>query len=222
VNTTTTTQKIDGILGNTLNNEQLSWLSDPDHSEEESEILKFLAQNNNDEGKISAIEMINSLMLDIPVIFDIEVSNIYQGDPLDYNSLIPEQKVAVVIYAIKNTIIDETTDFFDINELFKNLPYVDVDVVAKVPIGGKLMDVRIMFGVYENLQVKEYPNNGEQYGPLNGVIENYIISGYWWTMKFRSYGAKYGNGAEALWISVKEKGQNNYENSNYFENYLGF
>jgi len=41
-------------------------------------------------------------------------------------------------------------------------------------------------------------------------------------MKFRSYGAKYGNGAEALWISVKEKDQNNYENSIYFENYLGF
>ena len=49
VNSSTTAQKINGILGNTLNNDQLNWLSN--NSEEESKILKFLAQNNTVKGR---------------------------------------------------------------------------------------------------------------------------------------------------------------------------
>jgi len=217
---TTTTKAINLILGNTLTNDQLRYLST--HSEEETEILRFLKQNNTEEGKDTAIEMINSLMSDIPVIFDIETTSyIYQGDPLDFNSLTSEQKVAVVVYALKNAINDETTDFFDLNQLFYNLPSVDVDVVARIPIGGKLLDVRIMFGVYVNLQVKEYPNSADQLGPLSYSIGNYHVNGFWWTIRFRTYGAKYGTGADSLWIAVKEKAQYNYDNSMYFENYLG-
>ena len=54
------------------------------------------------------------------------------------------------------------------------------------------------------------------------IIGNYIMDGYWWTLRYRTYEPSQSNSAEALYIQVKQKGQYNYENGSYFENFLGY
>ena len=200
-----------------------NWVVNTDNSNEKKLIGFFLEENKfSIEAKNFAIEIIKALILNIPVIFDIEKDNIYQNKPLNFNSLTPEQKVAVVVYAIKKAVSNNAIAYFDIHKLFYNLPTVNVDVVAKIPIGGKLLDVRITFGVYNNLLINDFPNNGRQLGPLAGNVGNYNITGYWWTLYFKSYNPSNNYSADALWIQVKQKGQYDYENGIYFENYLGY
>jgi len=101
VNTTTTTQKIDGILGNTLNNDQLSWLSNPDHSEEESETLKFLAQNNNEEGKAFTELAINTWMDNSEL--DLNSFNLFSEFIPDYKGRMTDEEIAIFdAMSIKN------------------------------------------------------------------------------------------------------------------------
>lgn len=67
-----------------------------------------------------------------------------------------------------------------------------------------------------------YNTPNYQYNP-HGVVGNYVIDGYWFVWKFRSYGTPYGSrGADALFVQVKEKAQYNYENSDYFSDYMDF
>ncbi len=201
---------------------QVKWINNTNNLPTVILLNNFLIANGNTtEAKSLSLEILEALMLDIPVIFDIENSNVFKGNPLNFNILTSEQKVAVVVYAIKNAVNDNAVDYFDIHELFYNLPTVDVDVVAKIPIGGKLLDVRITFGVYNNLQINDFPNNGRQLS-VAGMIGNYNITGFWWTLYFRSYNAANNYSADAIWVSVKQEGEYDFENGYYFESYLGY
>ena len=212
------------LLGLDSLSSEYNWLVNIATDEQYNQIALFTEENGfSTEAQNFAKEMIDALILNIPVIFDIEKNNIYQGNPLNFNTLTPEQKVAVLVYAVKKVVSDNTLDYVDIRQLFYNLPTVSVHIIAKIPVNGKLLDVGFILGTaYNNLQINPYPNDGRQYGPLVNRIGNYIMDGYWWTLKYRTYNPSQSNSAEALFIQVKQKSQYDYENGYYFENFLGY
>lgn len=145
----------------------------------------------------------------------------HQGDPLDFQSLSSNEKVKAIIEAIKYALSNNEIDSFDIRKIFTNIPQYSpsFDIVSKLRINGQEITLRANFGNYENLKINEYAN-GLRFYYVEGVIDNVNVTGYWSTLKYRTFEPLSNNSAEAMFLAVKEASQGSTTQYNILSNYL--
>lgn len=185
-------------------------------------IFNYLTNNCTPESKQFTKDVIDAVLAGVPVVYDFEAENVYEGEPLDYSKLTNIQRIAVVTYAQMQNRLKYPNDYTDLSELFilSTIPPINlIDLVAAVPIEGKLITMRMQFFLMpasNKIDTNPYRYQINQYS--SGSSRNGVpVQGYWFNIQYREW---MRGGAQQLQLSAKLPSQTDTSNGHHLYDWI--